>query len=215
MSAPPVADPIASTLRGVIRHWWLWLIAGIFWILVALVVLQFDQASITTVGVLIGIMFLVSGVQQFIVASITHTAWKWLFYAFGVLFVAAGVISLVRPEDTFAGVADILGFLFLLVGTFWMIEAFAEQRFNQLWWLGLIAGILMVVLAFWTSGQFFIAKVYTLLIFAGIWALMHGVTDIVRAFELLAMKEQLEPSEEPERRRVPPRGGPAVAGPGA
>jgi hypothetical protein len=39
----------------------------------------------------------------------------------------------------------------------------------------------MIVLAFWTSGQLFIHKAYTLLVFAGIWALIHGITDIVRA----------------------------------
>jgi uncharacterized membrane protein HdeD (DUF308 family) len=205
---------MATALREWTRFWWLWLLAGILWIVAALVVLQFDQASITTVGVLIGIMFLVSGVQQFVVGALVRTGWKWLFYAFGVLFVAAGVVSLIRPENTFAGVADILGFLFLLVGTFWIIEAFAERDFNELWWLGLISGMLMVILAFWTGGQFFIAKVYTLLIFAGIWALMHGITDIIRAFEIRALKETIAPGDERERATAARRG-PAIAGPGA
>jgi uncharacterized membrane protein HdeD (DUF308 family) len=40
----------------------------------------------------------------------------------------------------------------------------------------------MTVLAFWTAGQFFIEKAYVLLVFAGIWALMEGIGDIVRAF---------------------------------
>jgi uncharacterized membrane protein HdeD (DUF308 family) len=214
MSTSPLAAPMATALREWTRFWWLWLLAGILWIVAALVVLQFDQASITTVGVLIGIMFLVSGVQQFVVGALVRTGWKWLFYAFGVLFVAAGVVSLIRPENTFAGVADILGFLFLLVGTFWIIEAFAERDFNELWWLGLISGMLMVILAFWTGGQFFIAKVYTLLIFAGIWALMHGITDIIRAFEIRALKETIAPGDERERATATRRG-PAIAGPGA
>jgi uncharacterized membrane protein HdeD (DUF308 family) len=42
----------------------------------------------------------------------------------------------------------------------------------------------MTIMAFWTSGQFFIEKAYVLLVFAGIWALMTGITDIVRAFEI-------------------------------
>ena len=42
----------------------------------------------------------------------------------------------------------------------------------------------MTTLGFWTSGQFFIHKAYLLLVFAGIWALMQGVTDIVRAFQI-------------------------------
>ena len=47
----------------------------------------------------------------------------------------------------------------------------------------------MVAMAFWTSGQFFIEKAYTLLVFAGIWALMHGVTDIVRAFVVRSARD--------------------------
>ena len=38
----------------------------------------------------------------------------WLF---GVLFLIAGVIAFISPENTFAAIADILGFLFLIVGT--------------------------------------------------------------------------------------------------
>lgn len=169
------------------RYWWLSLVAGIAWVIIALVVLQFDQASITTVGVLVGIMFLLSGVQQFAVASLVDRH-RWVWAVFGVLMIVAGVIALISPENTFAAMADILGFLFLIVGVFWIVGAFAERELNELWWLGLIAGILMVVLAFWTAGQFFIEKQYVLLVFAGIWALMHGATDIVRAFELRKLR---------------------------
>ena len=63
-------------------------------------------------------------------------------------------------------------------------RAFLERADDSLWWLGLITGILMILLAFWTSGQFFIEKAYTLLVFAGIWALMQGITDIIRAFQV-------------------------------
>jgi uncharacterized membrane protein HdeD (DUF308 family) len=66
-----------------------------------------------------------------------------------------------------------------------------EREINDLWWLGLISGILMTMLAFWTSGQFFIEKAYVLLVFAGIWALMASITDIVRAFVLLSANREL------------------------
>jgi uncharacterized membrane protein HdeD (DUF308 family) len=32
-------------------------------------------------------------------------------------------------------------------------------------------------------------------VFAGIWALMQGITDIVRAFSVRGMHEELEPSK--------------------
>jgi uncharacterized membrane protein HdeD (DUF308 family) len=150
----------------------------------ALIVLQFDRASITTVGVLIGIMFLAAGAQNLVFGTLAGGATRWILWIFGVLFLAAGVISLIHPENTFAGVADILGFIFLTVGVFWVIEAFAEREVNDLWWWGLISGILMIVLAFWTSGQFYIHKQYILLVFAGVWALFHGVGDIIKAFQI-------------------------------
>ena len=175
-------------LRGLSRFWWLWLVFGIGWVLISLVILQFDQASITTVGVLIGLMFFISGIQQFAIAGMVERG-GWLFVLFGFLFVIAGVIAFISPENTFAAIADILGFLFLIVGIFWIIQAFAERDENDVWWLGLGAGVLMVILAFWTGGQFFIEKQYTLLVFAGIWALMSGVTDIVRAFQIRKLKD--------------------------
>ena len=84
-----------------------------------------------------------------------------------------------------------LGFLFLLVGVWWMVRAFLERPLNPLWWLGLISGVLMTCMAFWTAGQFFFEKAYILLVFAGIWALMQGITDIVRAFEVRELNKEL------------------------
>ena len=188
--APRETDSLGEMNVG--RLWWLWLVAGIAWILIALVILQFDDASITTVGVLIGIMFLLSGFQQFFMGALVGGWIQIVMWIFGVLFVVAGIIALISPENTFAAIADILGFLFLLVGIFWIIQAFADRDVSDLWWLGLISGILMVILAFWTGGQFFIDKAYVLLVFAGIWALMHGVGDIVRAFQIRSLKTLAE-----------------------
>jgi Short repeat of unknown function (DUF308) len=84
------------------------------------------------------------------------------------------VIPAFPTPTTFAAIADILGFLFLLVGIFWIIEAFASMDVNSLWWLTLLAGILMVILGFYTGGEFFIDKAFDLLAFAGIWALITG-----------------------------------------
>jgi uncharacterized membrane protein HdeD (DUF308 family) len=165
------------------RFWWLWLVFGIAWMVVSVVILQFDQASITTVGVLIGLMFLGASLQQFTLAGLADHL-KWLFGIFGFLFLIAAVLAFISPENTFAAIADILGFLFLIVGVFWILEAFAAKEINPLWWIGLIAGILMIGLAFYTGGQFFIEKQYVLLVFAGIWALMNGITDVMRAFQI-------------------------------
>ena len=164
-------------------RWWLWLVTGVIWTIAALVILQFDGASVTTVSVIVGCMFLFSGAQQIVLATLTDRR-RWLWIAFGVVFVVAGIVCFANPEDTFRGLADVLGFLFLAVGIWWTIEALLESSEDSLWWLRLITGILMILLAFWTSGQFFVEKAYTLLVFAGVWALMQGITDIIRAFQI-------------------------------
>lgn len=185
-------DPVRTLARAVGALWWAWLAFGVFWIAVAFVVLQFDQASITTVGVLIGFMFLFSGFQQIFIGMFAEGWARWVLMIFGVLLLIAAVLTFIEPKNTFAGVADILGFIFLLIGIFWTIEALAERAMNPLWWISLIGGIATVIIGFWTAGQFFIDKAYLLLVFAGIWALFHGVTDLIRAFQIRAFAKALD-----------------------
>ena len=188
-SGPP-ASPIAPPDRVgqfLSRYWGAELAIGVFWLVVALVVLKFDHASVVTVGVLTGLLLLLFAAEQFVLAATAPTA-RWLWAIFGVLLAVGGIVALVDPASTFAGLADILGFIFLLIGVQWSVQAFAERPFNPYWWLTLMGGILMVVLAFWTSGQFFVERAYTLLIFVGIWALTKGVTDIVRAFQIRSLR---------------------------
>jgi uncharacterized membrane protein HdeD (DUF308 family) len=183
---------LREVTREATAYWWAWLVAGIAWIVISLVILQFDSASVTTVGIIVGLMFALAGVERFALTAVPGAgAVRWVSAIFGVLFFVAAVIAFVSPQNTFAAMADILGFLFLLVGVWWMVQAFLERAVYPLWWLGLIAGILMMILAFWTSGQFFIEKAYLLLVFAGIWALMEGVTDIVRAFTVRRLHDEL------------------------
>lgn len=189
-AATPSISPAREAVREATGSWWVLLIAGIAWVAVALVILQFDQASVTTIGILVGLMFLALGIENISLSMLDVPA-RWAWALFGGLFLVSAVVCFANPEDTFAGLADTLGFLFLIVGVWWMIRAFLEREINSLWWLGLLSGILMIALAFWTSGQFFIEKAYVLLVFAGIWALMQGITNIVRAFTIRAVREEL------------------------
>ena len=188
---PDVGLPdVRDTLRDISSYWWVGLLAGVAWLIIALVILQFDHASITTVGVLVGLMFLLAAIQNLALSTlpIEH---RWIPALFSVLFLISAVICFIEPVNTFAGLADTLGFLFLLVGVWWMIQSFLERPVNPMWWLNLISGILMTAIAFWAAGQLFATKAYTLLVFAGIWALMQGTIDIVRAFEVRRINQDL------------------------
>ena len=181
VGTPPIGAALRDTVRRITGYWWTWLAGGIAWLAIALVILQFDSASVTTVGIIVGFMFVLAGIENISLARVP-TGPRWVSALFGVLFLVSGLLCFVEPRATFAGLADMLGFLFLIVGVWWMIRSFVERPINPLWWLGLISGILMTGLAFWTAGQFFVERAYVLLVLAGVWALMQGITDIARAF---------------------------------
>jgi uncharacterized membrane protein HdeD (DUF308 family) len=174
----------ARTVAGEIgRWWWAWIVVGVLWILAAFVILQFNRASVETVAIIIGVMLLAAGIQE-IVIGVLSDGWKWLWYIFGALCIIGGLVALFRRAPTVLIIASVLGILFLVIGVFWILQALATTRTDNLWWLGLIAGILMLGLGFWISWQSLATQAYTLLVFAGLWALLHGITDIVKAFQV-------------------------------
>ena len=107
----PADRELRESAREITGLWWMWLLAGIAWTVIALVILQFDAASITTVGVLVGAMFLLAAVQNFVLVSVPGSA-RWVSALFGCCLLIAAVICFISPEGTFAALADTLGFLF-------------------------------------------------------------------------------------------------------
>ena len=70
--APDEAVAVELAL-GPQRWWWLWLLIGFAWLVAALVILQFDAASVNTVGGSSWRMFLAAGTQQLVIASMTES----------------------------------------------------------------------------------------------------------------------------------------------
>ena len=48
----------------------------------------------------------------------------------------------------------------------------------------------MTGLAFWTAGRPFMHEAYPLLVCAGLWALMQGITQITRAFAIRRAQDE-------------------------
>ena len=138
-ATPQLEVPGIRSLRDGARkltsYWWVLLVAGIAWVAISLVILQFDDASVTTVGILVGLMFLGAGIENIALATL-DVPMRWAWALFGGAFLVSAVVCFANPTDTFAGLADVLGFLFLIVGVWWMVRAFLERPINPLWWRG-------------------------------------------------------------------------------
>jgi uncharacterized membrane protein HdeD (DUF308 family) len=168
------------------RYWWLFLISGVLWLLIAWMVLRLNATSITTVGVLLGVVFLLSAINEVGMASLAPGGWKLWHYLLAVIFFLGGLYGFVRPVNTFFALASVLGLILVFYGAFEIIQGFASRATNPYWWLNLIMGILLVLLAFWVSESdrmFALARrTYLILFWVGFLALFRGFSQIFLAF---------------------------------
>ena len=110
--------PASSGLAEAAKAWWLFLITGTAWFIISLVVLRFNDRSITTVGVILGIVFIVGAFNEFMMLGADNGGWKVLHGILGVLFVLAGIWAFAQPEEAFWALASVLGFILLMMGIF-------------------------------------------------------------------------------------------------
>ena len=164
--------------------WWLMLITGIAWLIISVVVLRFRLTSITTVGVLIGVVFLAATFNEFLLASVHAVGWRWAHVLLGIFFAVGAIWAFANPINAFWALASVIGLLFVLDGALEVISSVAAREISGTWWLGLVAGILLVLLGFWASQQMFPARAALVLLWVGFFALFRGISEIVIAFEL-------------------------------
>jgi uncharacterized membrane protein HdeD (DUF308 family) len=72
--------------------WWVLLLTGIAWLIISVIVLRFTTTSAATIGVLLGVVFLVAMANEFFIASV-RLGWRWAHVLMGIIFLAAA-----RPQ---------------------------------------------------------------------------------------------------------------------
>ena len=177
---------VRADLREFGRSWWIFLIAGLVWIFVSLLVLQFDQTSINTITAIVGIVFLLAGFEEVLHGAFIR-GWRWLHLLLAFLFVAGGVFSFAYATMTFGVLAILLSWFLLLAGTI-EIVASLMNRAADLWWLGLITGIIMVGIVFWAIGDPDRTG-WLLVLWVGLGALFRGLGRIVFAFQVRSLTQ--------------------------
>lgn len=182
--------------REAARLWWLFLITGVIWFIVSLVIFRFDATSATAIGVLIGVVLLVIGGLELASSALLEGGWKVFSMILGVAFIIGGFAALVYPDKTFVAVASIFAWVLLFKGAYDIIIAIATKDETELWWFRLIVGILEIALAFWAASG--VGRSAALLvIFVGALALFRGITDIFTAFQLRQVGKDMDESGPP------------------
>ena len=182
MEQAQVAGAYETAEEQVARLWWIPLVTGSLWIIFSLIVFQFDYTTVKTLSILVGTVCIAAALFELMAAFGTRGWWRIANIVLAIAFGAIGVAAYVHPENTFEALASIFAFFLLLRGT-WDIVVALLVRPVELWWVGLVSGVVQVLLAFWAAGDFG-HKAFLLVVWVGASALAHGIVQIVIAFRL-------------------------------
>ena len=109
-------------MREVGKWWWVPLVTGIVWLILAWILLSFDATTVWTVAIFTGIFLIFGGAAEFMMATVTPS-WRWLHIVLGLLFIAFGTASFVWPQVTFVALAALISWVIMIAGVFHVVGA--------------------------------------------------------------------------------------------
>jgi uncharacterized membrane protein HdeD (DUF308 family) len=175
--------PSQRLLARWLPPWWIMLIFGVAWTLVAIILLRFDYTSVHSISLLFGFVAIAAGIVEVVMVFVAAGWWKLLNAILALVYLAAGVVAFIHPGDTFLALAAIFSFFLIFAGTFDLIQSISMRNEISVWWLQLIGGIIEIVLGFWAAGYYGRSAVL-LVAWVAAFAIIRGVRDIVFAFRV-------------------------------
>jgi uncharacterized membrane protein HdeD (DUF308 family) len=191
-----LAQSIREDTRAVTRNWGWFLAAGVAWIVFAFIVLSFNYSTVWAITLFFGIGFIIGGMMELAVAAVAP-AWRWLHVLLGIGSILGGFVALIWPGETFLVLGAIVGWLLLFYGVTDIVFAFSTRDIDNIWWMQLIAGIVMVLLGFWAiSPDDATVSTYRgsvlLVVWIGFAALSRGISDIIIGFRLHSAHKKVD-----------------------
>jgi uncharacterized membrane protein HdeD (DUF308 family) len=105
-----------------------------------------------------------------------------------VIFVLGAVWAFVRPVNTFFALASVLGLLLFLQGIVTLARGIALHGETPHWWLDLVTGGLLILLAIWVSSSDrtwdLAGRASFILLWVGFMAVFRAISDVMLAFSL-------------------------------
>ena len=166
--------------------WGWYLAAGIAWVFVGLAILTAQPGTIALIGFMVGGVLLFAGAIELAMAF-AGPGWRWLHGIAGVLFILGGILAFLEPFQTFVGLSILFGWYLVIMGTVVLIGSIATRIPGSLWGLGITVGILEILLGLWAIG-YTSRSAWLLLLWIGIGAMFHGISDVATAFHVRSMQ---------------------------
>ena len=188
-------ENLTSRVARAVKHWWLMLIAGLLCIAMGIVVFVFPMESYVTLAILFGVLMLVVGAAQLIVANTSgnYLAMRGYMLVGGVLDLILGIFLCVYPDVTLFIVPVLMG-LWLMYHSFMIIALGGDMETFRISGSGLVivGGILLLLLSLLVLVNPLGTGIATVVIFAGIGLLLFGLLLSALSFKLKNIHVELD-----------------------
>ena len=180
-------ENLTSKVARTVKHWWLMLIAGLLCLAMGVVVFVFPLESYVTLAILFGVLMLIVGAIQLIVASTSsnYLTMRGYFIVGGVMDLILGIFLCIYPGVTLVALPIMMGFWmmynsFVLIGFSGDFETFGIPGSG--WVIG--GGILLLILSILVLVNPFGAGIATVVVLAGVGLIVFGILLISLAMKL-------------------------------
>lgn len=175
------------------KNWWMFLLRGLLFIAIAILIFRNPLASLAGLTMTIGFLMVITG-AVFTVGSFTirkfYSKWGWTL-ALGILDIILGVVLLFFPALTTPLVIIFIGCWVLGIGLLESGLSFGLKKFGfRNWWMLLLIGISSIVFGILILFNP-LAGALTVSFIMGFQFLAYGFYQVVRSFQ----NEEEESSE--------------------
>ena len=180
-------DNLTVKASRAVRHWWLHMLCGILCVAAGIAVFIFPMESYMTMGLLFGILMLLVGTTQLVVASSSGNYLTMRGYVIvgGILDVILGVFLCVNPYISMVLMPVLLG-IWMLYHSF-IIMAFGGDletfRIDGSGWT-VAGGALLMLLSIFVLVNPMSAGVATVVVLAGVGLILFGMLLCALSFKL-------------------------------
>jgi uncharacterized membrane protein HdeD (DUF308 family) len=170
-----VGDEVSTQLQ---KMWGWYLAGGIISMIFGFLVISWRHPTVYVVIYFASAFFIVGGIFE-IIGSFRMLRQHWVHIIFGLLWIGLGIVGFVWPHITIFISAVLIGWAFLVLGIFYIIDAI---RFHHQphWWVRLIGGLIAVAVGFLCI-RHPAAPLTALVVLIGIGAIVFGAVEVIGA----------------------------------
>lgn len=147
-----------NSIKDSIKHWYLPLLVGIFFIVVSIVSFTSPVGSLVTLAILFSLSFLFGGLSEIVFSIVNRKQlnnWGWSL-VFGIFTFIVGLLLIVNPALSILSLSLYVGFILLFRSIAAISFAIDIKRYGSSSWGGLLVlGILGIIFSFlliWNPG---------------------------------------------------------------